>query len=151
MRTVKAHYVSLFRPLADRFDLNFSAFGDSFPITSSTQPTGSLILTTDEGYDLDPSPVSSTSDVRYTWLTEAIGTVFGEDTKVVPALLQGNTDTRYYWPLSPQIYRISPYNAKHDPREPKYHTVDERMPIEGLLEMSRFYLEIIRICDEMRR
>lgn len=30
------------------------------------------------------------------------------------------------------------------------HTVDERMPVEGLLEMVRFYHEIIRVVDEQR-
>jgi len=31
------------------------------------------------------------------------------------------------------------------------HTVDERMPIEGLLEMVRFYHEFIRVVDEKRQ
>ena len=31
------------------------------------------------------------------------------------------------------------------------HTVDERMPIEGLLEMIKFYHEFIRVVDEKRR
>ena len=30
------------------------------------------------------------------------------------------------------------------------HTVDERMPIKGLVEMVHFYHEFIRIVDEMR-
>ena len=30
------------------------------------------------------------------------------------------------------------------------HTVDERMPVEGLLEMIKFYHEFIRVVDESR-
>ena len=30
------------------------------------------------------------------------------------------------------------------------HTVDERMPIRGLMEMVHFYHEFIRIVDEVR-
>lgn len=30
------------------------------------------------------------------------------------------------------------------------HTVDERMPIKGLMEMVHFYHEFIRIVDERR-
>jgi hypothetical protein len=28
------------------------------------------------------------------------------------------------------------------------HTVDERMPVKGLMEMVHFYHEFIRLCDE---
>ena len=65
-------------------------------------------------------------------------------------MLTGNTDTRYYWDLSPQIYRMSPWRASHDPRGTRMHTVDERMPIKGLMEMVHFYHEFIRIVDEVR-
>jgi len=63
----------------------------------------------------------------------------------------GNTDTRYYWDLSPQIYRWSPWRASHDPRGTRMHTVDERMPIKGLVEMVKFYHEFIRVLDEVQR
>jgi Gly-Xaa carboxypeptidase len=63
----------------------------------------------------------------------------------------GNTDTKYYWKLSSQIYRMSPWRASLDPRGTNMHTVDERMPVEGLLEMVKFYHEFIRVVDEKRR
>ena len=64
--------------------------------------------------------------------------------------LSGNTDTRYYWGLSKHIYRMSPWRASHDPRGSRMHTVDERMPVKGLLEMVRFYYELICVVDEKR-
>jgi hypothetical protein len=30
------------------------------------------------------------------------------------------------------------------------HTVDERFPVEGLLEMVKFYHEFVRVVDEQR-
>lgn len=30
------------------------------------------------------------------------------------------------------------------------HTVDERMPVEGMLELVKFYHELIRVVDEKR-
>lgn len=62
----------------------------------------------------------------------------------------GNTDTKYFWKLSSQIYRMAPWRAKLDPRGTRIHTVDERMPVEGMLEMIRFYHEFIRVVDEKR-
>lgn len=31
------------------------------------------------------------------------------------------------------------------------HTVDERMPVKGLVEMVKFYHEFIRVLDEAQR
>ncbi len=45
---------------------------------------------------------------------------------------------------------MSPWRASLDPKGTNMHTVDERMPIEGMVEMVRFYHEFIRVVDEMR-
>jgi Gly-Xaa carboxypeptidase len=45
---------------------------------------------------------------------------------------------------------MSPWRASHDPRGSRMHTIDERMPIKGLMEMVHFYHEFIRILDEVR-
>jgi Gly-Xaa carboxypeptidase len=45
---------------------------------------------------------------------------------------------------------MSPWRASHDPRGTRMHTVDERMPIKGLMEMVHFYHEFIRVVDEVR-
>ena len=62
----------------------------------------------------------------------------------------GNTDTKFYWKLSPQIYRINPYSGKWDAKGWRIHTVDERMPVDGMLEMVRFYCRFVRVVDEQR-
>jgi Gly-Xaa carboxypeptidase len=124
--------------------------------------------------DLEPSPVSDLSDERYDWLAGTLRGVFGDDVVVAPVLgvgmlslppesshfnsfhvvqrltTAGNTDTRFYWKLSPQIYRINPYSSKWDDRELMIHTVDGRMPVEGILELVRSYHEFIRVVDERR-
>lgn len=64
--------------------------------------------------------------------------------------MTGNTDTKFYWKLCPQIYRINAYSAKWDPRGLMIHTVDERMPVDGMLELVKFYHEFIRVVDEKR-
>ncbi|ETI27772.1 hypothetical protein G647_00221 [Cladophialophora carrionii CBS 160.54] len=152
---VKDHYVRLLDPWAKARSFKLHAFGTESPaenatstVLSNTSDSGDLTLTAH--YELEPSPVSSAEDPRFALLAGTIKGVFGDDIVVAPEMLTGNTDTRYYWDLSPQIYRMSPWRASHDPRGTRMHTVDERMPIKGLLEMVHFYHEFIRIVDEVR-
>jgi len=115
---------------------------------TSSSPAGKVTLSSE--YDLEPSPVASEADPKFDWLTTSLKEVFGEEVIVAPTLLAGNTDTRYYWELCSQIYRISPWRQSLDPRGTRMHTVDERMPVEGLMEMVRFYDVFIRRVDAQR-
>ncbi|KIX05815.1 uncharacterized protein Z518_03787 [Rhinocladiella mackenziei CBS 650.93] len=155
VQAVKDHYVRLLSPWARKWNFKFHAF-DGETSTQATNPTiqsennsdsGDLTLTAQ--YELEPSPVSEVDDARFRALAGTIKGVFGDDVVVAPELLSGNTDTRYYWNLSPQIYRMSPWRAHHDPRGTRMHTIDERMPVEGLMEMVKFYHEFIRVVDEL--
>lgn len=146
VRVVKENYISHLLPWAEKRQFNFHAFGDG--LSRFPQATGSLELTSE--YDLDPSPVSDSSDPRFALLAGTIRGVFGSHVVVAPTILLGNTDTRYYWDLSSQIYRMSPWRASHDPRGTRMHTVDERMPVVGLVEMVRFYHAFVLNVDEYR-
>ncbi|KIV81012.1 hypothetical protein PV11_08466 [Exophiala sideris] len=156
VQAVKEYYSALLRPWAKKRHFNLDAFGvveknreDSQTRFDNNNDCGDLTLTAQ--YELEPSPISDTEDSRFSWLAGVIKGVFGENVVVAPELLTGNTDTRYYWDLSPQIYRWSPWRASHDPRGTRMHTVDERMPIKGLVETVKFYHELIRVLDEVQR
>ena len=170
VQAVKDHYIQLLTPWTKSWNFNLHAFGAQHRrngtfASHSVTDSGDLTLTAQ--YELEPSPVSDSEDARFRWLAGTIRGVFGDDVVVAPELLSGksaltsdqvqlwlrvpgNTDTRYYWDLSAHIYRMSPWRASHDPRGTRMHTVDERMPVQGLMEMIRFYHEFIRIVDEMR-
>ncbi|KAH7346269.1 Gly-Xaa carboxypeptidase [Rhexocercosporidium sp. MPI-PUGE-AT-0058] len=145
VQTVKDYYIRLLSPLAKKWDYGIQGFGQN----AASNTRGTITLA---GYSaLEPSPTSDVEDKRFKWLVESIGHVFGKDVIVAPVLLTGNTDTKFYWRLSSQIYRWSPWRASLDPRGSMMHTVDERMPVDGLLEMVRFYHEFIRVVDAKRR
>ncbi|EXJ95212.1 hypothetical protein A1O1_00332 [Capronia coronata CBS 617.96] len=154
VQDVKSHYVELLAPWADKWDFRLDAFGERRPAKKNSlkcngiNDSGDLILAAQ--YELESSPVSNWEDPRFRWLAGTIKGVFGDTVVVAPEMLSGNTDTRYYWDLSPQIYRMSPWRASHDPRGTRMHTVDERMPVKGLVEMVKFYHEFIRVVDEVR-
>ncbi|KAH7410653.1 Gly-Xaa carboxypeptidase [Cadophora sp. MPI-SDFR-AT-0126] len=145
IQTVQDYYIHLLSPLAKKWDFSIQGFGQE----ASGNHKGTITLA---GHDaLEPSPTSDPQDQRFDWLTGTIRGVFGKEVVVSPVLLTGNTDTKYYWKLTSQIYRWSPWRAALDPRGTMMHTVDERMPVEGLLEMVKFYHEFIRVVDEKRR
>lgn len=146
VRILKDHYISLLAPWAKKHQLAVHAFGEN--ISQPESALGTLTLTSD--YDLDPSPISDPTDPRFELLAGTIRGIFGDHIVVSPTILLGNTDTRYYWDLATQIYRMSPWRASHDPRGTRMHTVDERMPIDGLMEGVRFYLAFILNIDEYR-
>ncbi|KAG4439432.1 hypothetical protein IFR05_005079 [Cadophora sp. M221] len=145
VQTVKDYYIHLLSPLAKKWDYSIQGFGQE----AASNTKGTITLA---GFSaLEPSPTSDMDDERFKWLTGAIRGVFGKEVIVAPVLLTGNTDTKFYWKLTSQIYRWAPWRARLDPRGTMMHTVDERMPVEGLLEMVRFFHEFIRVVDERRR
>ena len=147
VQILKDYYIRIFSPLAKEWDFNLIAFGNEEE--NCGESVGTITLASQDA--LDPSPVSSHQDVRFEWLAGTLRTLFGTDVHVAPVLLTGNTDTKFYWKLSSQIYRMSPWRASLDPRGTNMHTVNERMPVEGLLEMIRFYHDFILDVDRKRR
>lgn len=121
-----------------RFPVSLDAWGSVSGNTSSTS-VGQIIL---ENFDvpLEPSPVSPFDTDAYKTFTGTIKQVFGEDYIVAPSLMTGNTDTKYYWNLSRNIYRFSPVR---DEGRANAHTVDERIGMKEHIEGVQFYAQII--------
>jgi Gly-Xaa carboxypeptidase len=178
VQDVLNHYQRILEPLIKKWNLTSKdpsqkEKSDATIVAAWASKQMKITITTTG--NLEPSPVSDLEDERYAWLAGTLRGVFGEDVVVAPCLgvgmvflslhllpfssltwakriltTQGNTDTRFYWKLSPQIYRINPYSSKWDDRELMIHTVDERMPVEGMVELVKFYHVFIRVVDEQR-
>lgn len=121
-----------------KFSLSLDAWGSVSGNTSSSS-IGQIIL---ENFDepLEPSPVSPFDTEAYKTFTGTIKQVFGEDYVVAPSLMTGNTDTKFYWNLSKNIYRFSPVR---DEGRANAHTVDERIGMKEHVEGVRFYSQMI--------
>ena len=146
----------LIRPLAAKFNLSFTAFGEV--ITDPSAPSsGSVALSDPWGTQLNPAPSSSYKDsVAFDILSGTIKSVYNihrglrgnDNIKVYPTYTSGNTgksdrrsklsaadsrasiDTRYYWKLSENIYRYNHWNGME--REGPLggiHTINESMLI----------------------
>mmetsp|Transcript_16439 Transcript_16439/g.31146 ORF Transcript_16439/g.31146 Transcript_16439/m.31146 type:complete len:556 (-) Transcript_16439:182-1849(-) len=95
---------------------------------------------------LIPSPVSDHKKSKGFHLIEkSVKTVFGFIS--APSLCIGNTDTRWYWDLSENIYRFSPVPLSLSETS-MFHGFNERISIKTLISMVDFYKEILLKCDE---
>ncbi|ORY33889.1 carboxypeptidase S [Rhizoclosmatium globosum] len=96
---------------------------------------------------LEPSPVSPTDNDAWRVMEGTIHSVYEEAGKkviVAPGLMNGNTDTKFFWGLSKNIYRFAPVMGGEG-----YHTVNERASIKGYIKAIKFYHELIRNYDEI--
>jgi carboxypeptidase PM20D1 len=99
------------------------------------------VQVTDE-YANNPSPVSPTDSRGYRMIASTIRG-FDENVLVAPYLVRGGTDSRYYYAVSPNVYRF--LMARVNPETMHYvHGIDEHVPIEDFLQAIRFYYELMR-------
>jgi carboxypeptidase PM20D1 len=94
----------------------------------------------------DPSPVSPTDSMGYELLAKTIRG-FDSDILVAPNLLSGGTDARYFYSVSPNVYRFVMVRATSDTVK-IIHGIDERIAVEDYLTAVRFYYALIRQATE---
>ncbi|KAJ6577574.1 hypothetical protein B0H19DRAFT_1252905 [Mycena capillaripes] len=157
---VKGHNSALLQPLAQRFNLTFDAFDDQVSEPGATA-SGNLRLT--DMSALEPAPVTPTSgdnsapyqllsgSIRATYNTRRAANCENSTVVVTPAMMSGNTDTRYYWKLSPHIFQYGHGNSAGAGLEDSLdgiHTVNESIDAEDFVEIIRFFLTLILNADE---
>ncbi|KDR80513.1 hypothetical protein GALMADRAFT_60610 [Galerina marginata CBS 339.88] len=155
---VKAHDTALLKSLGGRFNLSYSAFGSR--ISEEGAPaSGSLTLSDAFNGGLEPAPVTPTgaNAAPYHLLSGTIKATYNahralrdaDSVIVAPSMMSGNTDTRFYWKLSPHIFRYNHQNAGSSENPlGGIHTVNESADIDTFLEMIRFFTTLILNADE---
>ncbi|KXN86588.1 Carboxypeptidase S [Leucoagaricus sp. SymC.cos] len=159
LKETQTRDIDLLRPLAERFNLTFTAFGES--MTNANGPSqGSLTLSDAFNDALEPAPITSTDAAPYQLLSGTIKATYntyrgleGSDNIIVaPGMMTGNTDTRSYWDLSTSIFRYNHQNFGDNIMGLKgIHTVDESMEIDTFLEMIQFFVTLVLNSDESTR
>ncbi|KAH8929172.1 putative carboxypeptidase [Atractiella rhizophila] len=145
---VKDHYVNVLSPLAQEFNLDLNAFGQWYNFSTTSQNGGQLNFVAPRY--LNPAPVSPTADPSNEVWKKLVGTIkhiYDEPEKpavVAPSIMTGNTDTRFMWNLSKNIYRFGPARSNG---EGGAHTVDEFASIDDHIESTKFFHELIRNFD----
>jgi carboxypeptidase PM20D1 len=91
---------------------------------------------------IPPSPTSSFTSDPFRHIQQCVQLVFGLDS--VPALCIGNTDTRWYWSLSDNIFRFSPL-ALTLKETSMFHGLNERISVDALAGIVQFYISFIKM------
>jgi carboxypeptidase PM20D1 len=88
----------------------------------------------------DPPPVSPASGRAWELLCRAMK-VLEPGCVQAPSLVVGATDARHYAGLSDHVYRFVPMRLAPEDL-PRIHGINERIRVENLAELVRFYLEL---------
>eukprot|EP00554_Chaetoceros_debilis_P008812 CAMPEP_0194102584 /NCGR_PEP_ID=MMETSP0150-20130528/3185_1 /TAXON_ID=122233 /ORGANISM="Chaetoceros debilis, Strain MM31A-1" /LENGTH=636 /DNA_ID=CAMNT_0038789599 /DNA_START=88 /DNA_END=1995 /DNA_ORIENTATION=+ len=93
-------------------------------------------LMDEAGFVVPPSPISDFKSKSFDLIRSTVNKNFGFGT--VPGVMVGNTDTRWYWDLSKQIYRFSPVELTIQETK-MFHGVNEKISAKALTSMIDFY------------
>lgn len=142
LRDVEAHVSKVAGKVAKKHNLTLHAF-------DGEEEEGSVALSSGPK-TLEPAPVTPTDVDRTTAYSVLAGTTRGlyEGVVVAPGIMTGNTDTRYYWDVSENIFRFAPgYDPDFDLWK-GIHTVDENVSVKGHVTTVQWYSAFIRNMDE---
>ena len=93
-------------------------------------------------YGINPSPVSPDDSRGFELIARTIRGMDG-DILVAPYMVRGGTDAKYFYDLSPNVYRFMMLRV--DPDTIKYvHGIDEHVAVVDYLEAIRFYYHLVR-------
>ena len=97
----------------------------------------------------DPSPVSSATSPAYQLVAASIrGMLPGESVPVIPYLVMGGTDAKYWGPHSDRALRFLPIPMGEGDRE-RIHGVDERVSMGDYATAVRFFVRVLRGIDRL--
>ena len=88
----------------------------------------------------EPPPASPSSGRAWEALCRSMS-VIEPGCVQAPSLVVGATDARHYAALSDHVYRFVPMRLRSEDL-PRIHGVNERIGVENLAELVRFYLEL---------
>ncbi|MFP4597146.1 MAG: M20 family peptidase [Persicimonas sp.] len=101
------------------------------------------IATPEASFTSDPSPVSSTESAAFEHVRRTTRQVFGEETIVIPGLMVGGSDSRWFTDVADDVYRFIPTRLGADDTK-RIHGVDERIGVENYENIVRYYMQLMR-------
>lgn len=94
------------------------------------------------GFLTNPSPVSSIDSEAYKNLEKTIRDMF-PNSIVVPGLVGGGTDARYFYDISDDVYRFYPIRMGPEGLS-RFHGIDEKISKENYKEIIKFSYHLIK-------
>ncbi|MHB1329838.1 MAG: M20 family peptidase [Gemmatimonadales bacterium] len=98
---------------------------------------------------VDPSPVSDVKSAAYGLVSETIRRMIpGEDTPVIPYLVMGGTDAKYWAKYSDKTFRFLPIPLGDGDRE-RIHGVNERVSLGDYAMSVGFFGRLLQSLDRL--
>ncbi|TCD60651.1 hypothetical protein EIP91_009738 [Steccherinum ochraceum] len=153
---VQEHDTEVLLSLAQEFNLSVTAFGKQLS-EDGTPAYGKLVVSDAWGHSLAPAPITPTRDAApFQLLAGTVKATYNafraveDDGGVVvsPGHMSGNTDTRYYWQLTPHIFRYNHHFTGKTSLFKDIHTVNEFIDVDAFKEMLNFFTTLILNADE---
>jgi carboxypeptidase PM20D1 len=91
---------------------------------------------------MPPSKVATSDNAAYSHIATTAREVFG-GALAAPGLMLGGTDGRHFEDVADAVYRFSPVRARAADLT-RFHGTDERIAIDNLAEMIRFYHRLLQ-------
>lgn len=149
--TVRDHFLSRVILIAKKYNLGLSAFGERILPESKN---GEFEIK-DMSNHLEPAPVTPEGDEVWKYIAGTTRHIFEDyvftnltyPIVMTPGIMTGNTDTRYYWNLSKNIFRYSPFYVQNFLHDTHVHSVDERLEFDGHLQLIAFFYEYLQAVN----
>ncbi|KAF8552419.1 carboxypeptidase S [Imleria badia] len=149
----------LVESLAREYNLSYIAFGVDVDGDMNAPGDGTVTLSTAFESELEPAPITPAEEdaAPYRLLSGSIKAAYnshrgisGDDHIIVsPGMMSGNTDTKFYWKLTPHIFRYGHTDgAVGGTLLPGVHTVNEAISASSFVEIIRFFTALILNVDE---
>ncbi|KAJ6443647.1 carboxypeptidase yscS [Purpureocillium lavendulum] len=145
IKLIEEHYENLVRPIAQKHGMVFEGFHSSYG--SPERRKVSLY-----GVDaLEPAPVSPLDSESWRVLSGTIRNTLrpldnDSELIVTPYLMPANTDTKFFWALTKNIYRFTPINLVHNLN--RAHTTDEFIRADEFVREPLFFATLILNADD---
>ncbi|OBT82006.1 hypothetical protein VE02_09911 [Pseudogymnoascus sp. 03VT05] len=146
IRQVEEHYEKLIRPIAQKHGMVFEGFHSLYG--SPERRKISLF-----GVDaLEPAPVSPVDAESFQILSGTIKNTLkplDQDAELIitPYLMPANTDTKFFWALTKNIYRFTPINLVQSLN--RAHTTDEFIRADEFVREPLFFASLILNADDV--
>ena len=145
---VQSHYEALVAPIATKHGMVMEGFNSAY----DTPERRKISLFGVDG--LEPAPVSPVSAEAFGVLSGTIQNTLqplgGDETLVVtPYLMPANTDTKFFWKLTKNIYRFTPINLVQNLN--RAHTTNEFIRAAEFVREPLFFATLILNADDAVR
>ncbi|KAK3078137.1 hypothetical protein LTS18_008350 [Coniosporium uncinatum] len=139
------HVEHFARMVAEKYNLTLHAYDDV-----KESPSSISLSMADTTLDVAPvTPTNVDEETAYMILSGTTRALYGEDLVVTPAIMTGNTDTRYYWALTKNIFRFGPgYDPEDEGGLGNIHTVDEHISVVNHINSVKWFSLFVRNMDE---